>query len=190
MLHIVIGLLYPLFLASWRRCFGSNGWDLPILKYRAVQHIIGGVVAFGVCLVLGYTWWQSLAFAGVLQGLYFSLGHGAAYDMSRGGNKPDEKTIKRYKQFFWNKWCEFLVPKDSWYGFGYDFLWMLFRYGLPALLMSVIILKPSVAMCGLSTALCYAVCWSLYDKGKLKYLYSTELAEILMGFFTGLLIVL
>ena len=190
MLRIVIMCLYPLFLGIWRRCFGSNGWDLPIIKYRAVQHIIGGAVAFGVCIGLGYIWWQGVLFAGILQGLYWSIGHGPAYDMSRGGKDPDEKTLKRYKKAFWNKWCEFLVPQNSWYGFGYDFLWMMFRYGLPAILMAITIQRPWIALCGIATTLCYAICWSLYDKGKLKHLYSTELAELMAGFCTGILIVL
>ena len=82
------------------------------------------------------------------------------------------------------------MPAESWYGFGYDFLWMLFRYGLPACLMALILLNPYVIGCGMATAMAYAVCWSLYDKGKLHSLYATELAEFVAGFLTGVLLVL
>lgn len=186
-LHTLIGLFYALFSSWWRRCFGSGGWGLPVIKYRAIQHIIGFLAAFGICWYNGYQWWQSLALGGVLQGLYWALGHGPAYDMSRGGY-PDEKMIQRYEKFFWDKWCKFLVPRESWYFFGYDFLWMLFRYGLPACLMALILLNPYTASCGMAATMTYAVCWSLYDKGKLHHLFATELAEIITGFVTGLLI--
>lgn len=189
-MELFIKIGFCIWLSIWRRAFGCDCWNIPVLKNRFVLHIIGGAVAFVVCLALGYTWWQGIAFASILQGLYWALGHGPAYDMSRGGKKPDEKMLKRYKQFFWNKWCEFLVPKDSWYGFGYDFLWMMFRYGLPACLMGIVLLNPFIAFCGLTTTIIYAICWSLYDKKKLKHLFATELAEIITGFVTGLLIVL
>lgn len=188
MLRILIILFYPLFLGIWRRAFGCDCWNIPVLKNRFVLHIIGFLVAVGACYGLGYHWIQCLLLGGVLQGLYWALGHGPAYDMSRGGY-PDAEMIKRYEKFFWDKWCKFLVPKYSWYGFGYDFLWMMFRYGLPACLMAIVLLNPYVAGCGIATTLIYAICWSLQDKGKLHHLFATELAEILAGVCTGILIV-
>lgn len=185
-MKILIEITYVLLSGLWRRWFGS---DLKgFFGNRFVQHIVGGTVAF---LYLYFCreekWVQALLAVLVLQGLFFCIGHGAAFDMSRAGY-PDEKTIGRYKKFFWNKWCEFLVPKSSWYGFGYDFLWMFFRYTLPALLISLILWNVYFCFSGLFVAFSYAVCWSLSDKGKLKRLTATELAELFSGFFVGVLL--
>lgn len=181
MLHIVIMCLYPLFLAVWRRCFGSNGWDLPIIKYRAVQHIIGGIVAFGVCLALGYTWWKGLAFAGVLQGLYWARSHGACFDFGHG--KPDEK---RYNQLWYWKYVRKIIPESEWYEFAGDFILMVVRYTLPAMLCALILWSVPVNFMGLALACGYAFMWTMYDWWGLQK--PTEYAEFIGGFVTGLFI--
>lgn len=185
----MIQLLYACFMSAWRRCFGTDGWNIPVLKIRAVQHIIGFLATSLALWACGYHWLQIIACAGVLQGLYWSPGHGSSFDLSRGGY-PDEKMIKRYKKAFWNKWCEWLVPESAWYGFGYDFLWMAFRYELPALLLAIISRSYPVAFAGGCVALVYAIGWALFDKGKLKRLSGTELAEYASGFITGFLLTL
>ena len=180
-------ILYGLFLGFWRRWFGGGLDRLP--DNRFVQHIIGFTACFLVLWYKGSGWVLSLICAVVLQGLYWAPSHGPAFDLSRGG-QPDEKMIERYKKVFWNKWCEFLVPKSSWYGFGYDFLWLMFRYELPALLISALIFNLTFAFAGYTTAIIYAVCWALFDKNKLKHLSGTELAEYISGFLTGVLLTL
>ena len=185
----MLSLLFGLFEAGFRRCFGNDGWNLPIIKYRVVQHIIGFLGASIALWLCGYHWIQIIACAGVLQGLYWAPGHGASFDLSRGGY-PDEKMIKRYKKAFWNKWCEWLVPESAWYGFGYDFLWLAFRYELPALLLAIISRSYPVAFSGVFVALAYAIGWALFDNGKLKRLSGTELAEYASGFITGFLLTL
>jgi len=181
-------ILYAIFLSVWRRWFGG-GWKDKLPTNRFLQHLIGGSVAFSVLYLSGYNWWQSLLACVVLQALFWSIGHGAAFDMSRGGY-PDEKTIKRYKEYFWNKWCEFLVPQQYWYGFGYDFLWMMFRYGLPAILISVILLNVWFSFSALTVPMIYAISWSLSDRGKLKRLTAVALSEFIVGFTTGILLLI
>ena len=95
-----------------------------------------------------------------------------------------EETIKRYKKKFWNKWCEFLVPKKAWYGFFYDFLWMFFRYELPAILVAIILLNPFFLLAGLTSAMAYAFGWALSEHKKTN----PVLSECFSGFFAGLLL--
>lgn len=188
-MRILITVLYSLFSGWWRRCFGSDGWELPVLKNRFVQHLIGSVAGLGALYFCGYSWIRCVLAVGVLQGWYWAVGHGPAFDMSRAGY-PDETLLKRYKKYFWNKWCEYLVPVQSWYGFGYDFLWMLFRYGCPAFVLSIILWQPYIAFAGLTTTIIYALCWGFEDHKVLKKFGPTELAEILAGVVTGLLLTL
>lgn len=175
-----------IFEAIWRRMFGSDGWNIPVLKNRFVEHLIGFVVVFCV-LLMKHHWWQCLLATTVLQAFYWATGFSSAYDMARDKNL-DETTMRKYKKYFWNKWCEFLVPKDSWYGFGYDFLWMLFRYEIPAIIISAILLNGWFLLAGLCVALSYAICWSLYERKKSFGLFATELAELIAGFCTGWLL--
>lgn len=186
---MIIRIIYALFLGAWRRAFGCSGWHLPILKNRFCLHLIGFTVTFLALLFCGYHWFQSIVAGLCLFGFYWALGHGPAFDMARDG-EPDEKLLKRYKGYFWNKWCEFIVPKESWYKFGYDFLWMLFRYELPAILVAIILLNPFMLLAGFITTLAYAICWGLKDHDLLKKFGPTQLAEILAGISTGLLLTL
>lgn len=185
---MTLSIIYGLFLGLWRRAFGNDGFGIPILRNRAVLHIIGFTACFMVLWYKGSGWITACLCAGILQGLYWAPGHGPAFDLSRGG-QPDEKMIKRYKKAFWNKWCEWLVPESAWYGFGYDFLWLAFRYELPALLLAIIARSYPVAFAGGCVALAYAIGWALFDKGKLKRLSGTELAEYVSGFITGFMLV-
>ena len=86
-----MSLIYALFCGCWRRWFGGGFDRLP--NNRFLQHIIGFT---GACVALwfcGYNWIQIVLAGLVLQGLFWAPGHGAAFDLSRGG-KPDEKMIK------------------------------------------------------------------------------------------------
>ena len=183
MLEIVSGC----FFSVWRRMFGSDGWNIPVLSNRFVEHVIGFLGASCFLLLKEYHWAQSLCASLALQALYWAPGHGPAFDMSRDGS-PDKKMLERYDNYFWNKWCEFLVPKTNWYQFGYDFVWMLFRYGLPAALVSIILLSPYFAFAGVLTCLVYSICWSFKDCGIIKN-SPTAIAEYIVGFISGFLIV-
>lgn len=186
----MIQLLNAITLSIWRRWFGGaniggDKYEDAFFNQRWFRYIIG-------LLVTGlFLWYKKCNYFQIIGAdcvLYFAMwgiGHGCAFDISRDGY-PDEDMIKRYKKYFWNKWCEFLVPKNSWYGFGYDFIWMMFRYTLPAIIISIILLNPLFILSGVLVALSYAVCWSLYDKDKIKA--PTELAELIAGFITGILL--
>jgi hypothetical protein len=179
--------MYALWESLWRRMFGSDGWNLPVLRNRAFQHILN-VLATGVVLYFtGLNWLLLLATIGIFEGCYWSWGHGPGFDMGRGGN-PDEKMLERYKERFWNKWCEKLLPKSLWYTKRYDALWMFFRYEIPAIGVALCSLNAWFLLAGFSTTLAYLLCWKAFDKGLLKN--ATDVAEWIVGGITGLLLVL
>jgi hypothetical protein len=181
MAHILIGFCYALFSSVWRRCFGSSGWGLPIIKYRAVQHIIGFLAAFGICFYNGYHWIQCLLLGAVLQGLYWARSHGCCFDYGHG--KPDEK---RYNQLWYWKYVRKIIPESQWYGFSGDFILMTVRYTLPAMLCALCLLCVPINFMGLTLACVYAFMWLMYDWWGLKE--PTEYAEWVAGFTTGLFI--
>lgn len=185
---MILAILTGCFEAVWRRMFGSDGWNKPIIQNRFIQHIIGFVGVSGALWISGYHWAQAVVVALALQGLYWAPGHGPAFDMSRDG-LPDDEMKERYQKYFWDKWVKFLVPAGGWYGFGYDFLWMFFRYELPALLVAIALGSAYFGFAGLLVALVYAVFWSLKDCGKIKN-SSTAVAEWVAGFITGFLLII
>ena len=176
---MIIRLLFACFEGIWRRAFGDGDYN------RAILHTIN---ATATTLYLWYndiSWIKIVVVVPIFEFLFWGLGHGGAFDIGRSGY-PDEETIKRYERFFWDKWCKFIVPKECWYSYWYDYLWMMFRYGLPAVLISVILGNWLFGYVGFGVATVYAVCWSLYDKGKTNK--PTELAELISGFIVGLLL--
>ena len=179
----MVKLLYSVFEACWRRAFGSGNFN------RAILHVINVVATTCLLKYLGYSLLNSVAATAVLEFFYWSVGHGPAFDMGRD-KEPSEEIIKRYKKYFWNKWCEKLIPEEKWYKFRYDFLWMFFRYEIPAVIIALILRSPIFLLTGLSVSCIYALCWWLHDEGYLKKLAATELAEIVVGFITGVLLCL
>lgn len=198
MVQLLMAIVYGFLGALWRRGFGCDFWGLPLLKIRAIGHVLAACALF----VLFYFYkdmslFLTLIAIGVIQGLFWAPGHGAAFDMSRGG-LPDETLIKRYEDVFFAKFVNFLVPKSMWYGFGYDFLWMTMRYTWPLVFLTPIF-SASVLLLGPSVVLIYAACWSWYEKGMSKTkeskpkndslpfnLQPTQLAEIIVGALAGI----
>lgn len=179
----MLSLLYACFLSVWRRCFGSSGWGLPILKIRAVQHIIGFLGASIALWLCGYHWLQIIACAGVLQGLYWAKGHGMCFDYGKG-----EVDLNRYEKMLSWRLIRKYIPEKYWYGYASDFILMNARYTFPAVLMALVLLKPQIAFLGLIVSGVYAFFWALYDVGLTKR--PTELAEYISGFLTGALLTL
>ena len=172
-------LLYDLFEAIWRRCFGNDGWGIPVLRNRSIQHIIGFLGASITLWVCGYHWIQIIACAGVLQGLYWAKSHGICFDYGKG-----EVDLNRYEKMLSWRLIRKYIPEKYWYEYASDFILMATRYTLPAILMAVILLKPQIALLGLIVGGTYAFFWALYDVGLTKR--PTELAECVVGFLTGL----
>ena len=177
----MVKLLYSVFEGVWRRLFGSD--IIP----RVILHITNIIATLIVLWTLGFMWVQIIPAVITYEFFYWTVGHGPAFDMGRDKN-PSEETIKRYKSYFWNSWCEKLVKQENWYTFRYDFLWMFFRYEIPSIMIAACLLSTVFILAGLCIASIYAGCWWLNDHNYLKKLAATELAEIISGFVTGILL--
>lgn len=207
-----ISILYAIFLSFWRRWFGGFKFKIKFLNIRFIQHIINFVITLPVLYyfsdyyirfhiikkIPNRNFWLSLITTIIILALFWARAHGPAFDIARD-NPPSEKTIKRYKKEWWNKICEWLVPESNWYGFGYDVLWMRLRYTCCLLLLLPI--KPFMFLImGLSVPTVYSICWSLYETKpklwetkvfkKMQINGPTALAEYIVGFISGLCLVL
>lgn len=179
----MLSLLFGLFESAFRRCFGSSGWGLPVLKVRFVQHIIGFLGASIALWLRGYHWIQIIACAGVLQGLYWAKAHGMCFDYGKGG-----VDLNRYEKMLSWRLIRKYIPEQYWYEYASDFILMSTRYTLPSILMAVVLLKPQIAFLGLVVSGVYAFFWALYDVGLTKR--PTEWSEWIVGFITGVFLVL
>ena len=177
-----MSLICGLFEAVWRRCFGSNGWNIPILKIRALQHLIGFLV-LSLFLITKYNLWQAVLVAGVMQALYWARSHGCCFDFGHG-----EVDVKRYEQLWYWKYIKKIIPEKMWYGYDCDYFIMLVRYTLPSILVGCLLLSIPALFMGFALTGMYALCWMSYDFGWTKR--PTEIAEYLGGFITGLLLML
>lgn len=182
----IIGIIYAIYESFWRRWKGTGG-NGKWYYNKLLKMFINLFMTFGLLLYLKNGWIIPLIATLVYQFLYWTQAIGPARDIGRQG-KPDDDTLRRYKEKFWNKWCEWLVPKSAWYGYFYDFLWFFFRYEIPSILISIILLNPLFLLAGLFASLSYVFGWSMEEHGKLKKICGTELAEYLNGFFAGLLL--
>ena len=150
-MNYIICLIFACWEGFWRRWKGT-GSDKKWYNQKWFKMVCNLVLTYGALLGCGSHWLQALIATIVFQFLFWTQAIGGALDMGRD-YPPSEETIKRYKSKFWNKWCEFLVPEKAWYGYFYDFLWMMFRYGLPACLVSLILLNPFFLLSGVTAAL-------------------------------------
>jgi len=128
----LFGWLYAFFMGAWRDAFGKNGYDLPIIKYRAVQHIILFLVSFAFLLICRGTALASSLWISAWILVFWALGHGPCFDVGTGG-KPDAKMIKRYKKMVGYKLLCKIFPEDQWYGVAFDFCLLAIRYTYPLL---------------------------------------------------------
>lgn len=178
-----MSVLYVLFMGLWRDCFGKGGYDIPILKWRVVQHIIGFCATF--CFAYFYkdvSLFWSLYLSGIIQGLVWAGGHGAVYDIGTSG-MPDEKMKERYKKTRGNKICELIFPESMQYGMIYDFVNMSLRYSLP-----YVLLLPVLHWFCLGTGVFIAVAYLIYRYSSSDSFFRTKRyldPEIIAGLIVG-----
>lgn len=205
-------MILAIFEAFWRRWFGSDHWKYAWMNNRFLKHLVN-ILVLTSCLFYFETYdgklyellkpyinegslrfIVSVYISIIIQGLYWARAHGPAFDMSRD-KKPSEKIIERYKKEWWNHICEYLCPLEHYYGFGYDWLWMSFRYTF-CLFLIVPFMGWSILFMGIIVPFVYGFCWSLFEhkpelenNSILKKIHAnapTELAEYLTGFESGL----
>lgn len=151
----MIKILYSLFMGAWRDSFGKSGWDLPIYKYRVVQHIVAFLATVGLCFFdKSLAWYWCLWVAAWIQ-IEWALGHGPCFDVGTGG-KPDEKLLKRYEKMVGYKLLCKIFPENEWYSFGFDFILLAIRYTYP-LIPICFLFNPVFLTLGLVIAGLYAM---------------------------------
>ena len=175
-------IIYSLFLSCWRACFGNDGWNIPILENRFVQHVIGFSAAVGILWWNDDHWIQCVLAALVLQGLYWARSHGCCFDF--GHSYPP--SLDRYEQLWYWKYVKKIIPEAEWYKFAGDYILMTVRYTLPAMLIGIILLNTYACFAGVVLASVYAFMWKLADWWGVKN--PTKISEWVVGFTTGLLI--
>lgn len=143
--HVLILLFTVPFYGIWRRWFGGNSFGIPKLRcHRGYQVVVYMAITIPLVyfLVKGFfastlssdiaeivSWVFAFVFAITTYIFFWSRGHGACFDEGRG--IPSESSIKRYNERWFHYVCDWIVPKEHWYGFLYDFLYMGLRYTFP-----------------------------------------------------------
>lgn len=128
----IFRLLYTLFIGVWRDAFGKNGYNLPVIKNRFVQHIIAFSMTFLFCIFIRVDAWLVALWIALWIQIEWALGHGPCYDLGKGA-KPDKKMIQRYEKMVGCKLLYKVFPEEDWYGTGFDFCLLAIRYTYPLL---------------------------------------------------------
>jgi len=126
-----MGWIYAILMGLWRDCFGKDGYNIPVLKWRIVQHIIAFLMTSAICWYKDFAWYWCIWVALWIQ-IEWALGHGPCYDLGTG-EKPDAKMLKRYKRMVGYKLLCKIFPEDKWYTTGFDFCLLTIRYTYPLL---------------------------------------------------------
>lgn len=187
---MLLAILYAVWESFWRRCFGSNGWDKPIIKHRGVQHVLNALIfTIPLCMIKGYYFPLTIPvsicvavyFTIIVQAFLWALHHGEWFGLG-----DDSKEDKRYFTKPLNKWV--LTPifdLFGWgkYGFAYDYAGMTLRYTLPCLCL-VPIYGWAIILVGLAVTPIYAFSALFYERQNKNY-GNTALAEWIVGALIG-----
>lgn len=174
----IIGILYAIYESFWRRWKGS-GTEGKWYNHKLIKMFLNLLVTFGLLVYIKSEWLIPLIGTLVYQFLYWTRNHGAFFDYGHG-DKKDE----RYNKWWWIKYVKKIVPEKEWYGYWFDFICMALRYGLPGILLALILGSPVMCFMGLFHALIYAFCWKLNEWGLIER--PTQKAEYGVGFTCGL----
>jgi hypothetical protein len=196
---LAISIPVAVFESAWRRTYGggciATWWNnckwIKWLNIRFVCTILNLILIFSICQwIRGLVWYWSLSVAVIIQFLYWALGHGPYFDIGRGG-PPDDKMLKRYNKMFYHYILDWCFPEEHRYSHFYDFCGMWLRYTW-MLLLILIVPTFNIGLLNLGTivAIVYGLCHVAKDKDLIKKIKSTGLAEYIVGFITGLFLVL
>ncbi len=189
---ILVSILNGLIWVILRRIYGG-GCKKGFLSERGVQTVIM------MLAMLPFTFYKfnpllcvllSITLTCWLQFIYWSKGHGPAFDMATD-KIPSQETKSRYEDMWGYKYVCKRIPYPRWYGFLFDYKLLNIRYFLPMIPVGVIF-STIFLLIGLSTSPVYAFCWALYREEKWFFdklpkwcNYPTDLAEVVSGFIFG-----
>ena len=204
---VLLCLFSVVFNSFFRRWFGGGFKNTWLGNLRGVQCIVYLIVTGLMAYFLEplAIWWHNLIFAIVFAGYsyiqFWARAIGPALDSGRE-KYPSEDTIRRYNKSWQHYPCDWICGEHK-YGFLYDFLFFLFRYATPTLMLCIFgyipylfgiehqLLSWHLLLIGLLISPIYAVSWTLYERetwlfGKYKTIeYPTNLAEYLSGAIWG-----
>lgn len=119
MIETVFKCFFPFWESLFRRLFGSDGFQIPVIKYRVVQHILNILMMGYLLFVMQYHWAQIIVAVSIVEFWFWSKGHGAFFDFGTGTADTE-------------------AYDDYWY----------YPYELPAIVISVILLNPYFLLAG------------------------------------------
>ena len=177
-------LLYAILGAFARRWYGGSLEKYKVLKNRGVQTVFMCLLFLSVYLP-NYHWAIAVIITAWLQFQFWSRGHGCCFDIGRGGI-PTQETVDRYNERWYHIPCDWLASKNffSYYGVGYDYVYMTLRYTCP--MIPMMLLDWKYILIGLSIRTIYTICWKWYESTVWKFNSkfcgtATNLAEIISG---------
>lgn len=187
--NILSGLIW----AVWRRLYGkgNSGISRGILAAFAIGSLtmvfykLANWDIYGTLRLIAAAGTAVFAYA-----YYWSKGHGMIMDKGTGG-KPTPELLARYEKTLGYQIACRVLPESEWYGYKFDSLMMIVRYGLPALGIAILTLSPVLIWAGLLPSPIYTACLYLEKKRpawfkRWSWLASyKDLAEILVGFQFG-----
>lgn len=182
----IFSILFIFFEGFWRDCFGKDGWNIPILKYRATQHILGLLVisSFGYFVKeLSMVW--SIYLACVVQFIVWAKGHGPYYDIGTD-TLLNKKTKERYEKVLGKRITNWLCTVEMKYGMVYDAIGMAARYSL-----LFILLFPILNFVSLFTGIIISFVYWVYRYSPNDSIFHTKRwldVEIISGLVIGSII--
>jgi len=179
---LLIKILFVPFESIWRRAFGDDGFNLPLLKHRGVLHAINIAALFSyMFFVKGFNPYVAGYCTLIIQICFYTLSFYSGFDMGHS-YPPSQKEIDDYG-WIGKILCK-IFPEDEWYKYHYDFWFMTIRYTWPLVLV-VYWFNPLFLLVGILTASAYALGWHYKPFGLV-----TELGEYCMGAFLALGLIL
>lgn len=173
MFNAVINCLFVVFESVWRRAFGDDGFNLPILKHRITLHLLNVAALFGYLFYMkNFNIYSCVYCVTVIQWLFYTRTFYAGFDMGHS-YPPTDAEIKAYGII--GRILEKIFPQNKWYKRGFDFTYMTIRYTYPLALI-VYWFNPLILLVGLIVACGYAIGWHFKPFGMV-----TELGEFVMG---------
>jgi hypothetical protein len=172
-------------MGAWRDCFGKNGYHIPVLQNRFVQHVIAFIATFCLCFfVKGIKWWWS-AWIAVWVQIEWAVKHGCAYDIGTTGT-PDEKMLERYKSMVGYKLLCKIFNEDEKYGICFDFVLLAIRYTYP-LIPICMFFNPCFLFLGVIISSLYLVYRHCSFLRKYRLLDVEIYVGLVVGFFISFL---
>ena len=181
----VIGILFAIYTASWRRWFGgATITSIAWINKRATKTVIN-LIAMSALLffMCGFVVWETAVIAFIVQFLFWAKAHGCYFDMGLHDASKNPETIKRYNDTWYDKYIQLVIVqglKQKQYGFAHDFTGMLIRYTLPCIPL-IYFFGIGILLMGVSIPLIYTIFRWREVLSPQRYVWSEHIAGLVCG---------